>query len=158
MFSTEPKIFSVFPVKKTPPGAIFKKKGNLTATVNLFLRFFMDKIIISDLRLPVIVGTLAAERTRRQEISIDLELELDLAAAGRSDDLRDTVDYAEIERRVIELAENSSFRLLEALADAIGRLALSYDRIERCRVRIVKPRALRIARGVAIEMNFAKER
>ena len=64
----------------------------------------MDKIIISDLRLPVIVGTLPEERTRRQEIAIDLELDLDLAAAGRSDDLTDTVDYAEIERRVVELA------------------------------------------------------
>jgi len=118
----------------------------------------MDKIIINDLRLPVIVGTLPAERIRRQEISIDLELELDLAAAGQSDDLGHTVDYAEIERRVIELAENSSFRLLEALAGAIGRLVLSFDRIERCRVRITKPRALRLARGVAVEMNFAKER
>ena len=118
----------------------------------------MDKIIISDLRLPVIVGTLPHERERRQEIVIDLELSLDLAAAGRSDDLRNTVDYAEIERRVIELAENSSFRLLEALAGAIGKLVLSFDRIESCRVRITKPRALRVARGVAVEMNFAKER
>lgn len=117
----------------------------------------MDKIIISDLRLPVIVGTLPRERERRQEVSIELELEADLAAAGRSDDLADTVDYAEIERRVIETAENSSFRLLEALAGAIGRLALSYDRIARCRVRIAKPRALRLGR-VAVEMNFTKER
>ena len=118
----------------------------------------MDKIIISDLRLPVIVGTLPHERERRQEIVIDLELSLDLAAAGRSDELGDTVDYAEIERRVVELAENSSFRLLEALAGAIGRLVLSFDRIAGCRVRIAKPRALRVARGVAVEMNFAKER
>jgi len=118
----------------------------------------MDKIIISDLRLPVIVGTLPHERERRQEIAIDLELSLDLAAAGRSDDLRNTVDYAEIERRVIELAEKSSFQLLEALAGAIGELVLSFDRIESCRVRITKPRALLVARGVAVEMNFAKER
>ena len=118
----------------------------------------MDKIIIRDLRLPVIVGTLPRERERRQEIAIDLELALDLSAAGRSDNLGDTVDYAEIERRVIELAENSSFLLLEALAGAIGRLVLSFDGVECCRVRITKPRALRIARGVAVEMNFAKER
>ena len=119
----------------------------------------MDKIIISDLRLPVIVGTLPHERERRQEIAVDLELFLDLAAAGRSDDLAATVDYAEIERRVIEVAEGSSFRLLEALAGAIGDLVLSFDgRIEGCRVRITKPHALRVARGVAVEMNFAKER
>lgn len=117
----------------------------------------MDKIIISDLRLPVIVGTLPGERTRRQEIAIDLELAIDLADAGRSDNLRDTADYAEIERRVIETAENSSFLLIEALAGAIGRLALSFDRVEGCRVRITKPRALRRARSVAVEMNFAKE-
>ena len=118
----------------------------------------MDKIIISDLRLPVIVGTLSPERERRQEISIDLEVETDLSAAGRSDAIADTVDYAEIERRVIETAENSSFLLLEALAGAIGRVVLSFDRVEGCRVRVSKPRALRLGRSVAVEMNFAKER
>ena len=146
-------------MKKTPPGAIFIRVNIATALRErpAELHPIMDKIIISDLRLPVIVGTLPGERTRRQEIAIDLELAIDLADAGRSDNLRDTADYAEIERRVIETAENSSFLLIEALAGAIGRLALSFDRVEGCRVRITKPRALRRARSVAVEMNFAKE-
>ena len=141
-------------MKKTLPDAILKKEGNQIGN----MAGLMDKIIIGDLRLPVIVGTLPHERTRRQEVVIDLELSTDLAAAGRSDDLADTVDYSVIELRVIETAENSSFRLLEALAGAIGEVVLAFDRIAGCRVRISKPRALRRARRVAVEMNFTKER
>ena len=54
----------------------------------------MDRIIIRDLRVNALIGTLEHEHTRRQEIRADLELFLDLHPAGRSDDLAKSVDYS----------------------------------------------------------------
>lgn len=60
----------------------------------------MDRIFISGLRVNAIIGCYPAERERRQGVTIDVELETDLAEAARSDELADTVNYAEIEERI----------------------------------------------------------
>ena len=113
----------------------------------------MDRIIIRDLRANVLVGTLERERKYRQEVSAALTLELDLAPAGRSDDLTKSVDYSEIARRALEIMETSRFRLLEALGTALGKMLMEYPAVVRASVVLEKPRALDFAR-VAVEMNF----
>ena len=113
----------------------------------------MDKIIIRDLRANVLVGTLERERKYRQEIAAALTLELDLADAGRSDDLAKSVDYSEIARRTLKIMETSRFKLLEALGNAIGKMLMEYPAIIRASVLLEKPRALDFA-NVAVEMNF----
>ena len=113
----------------------------------------MDRIIIRDLRANVLVGTLERERKYRQEVSAALTLELDLAPAGRSDDLTKSVDYSEIARRALEIMETSRFRLLEALGTALGKMLMEYPAVVRASVVLEKPRALDFAR-VAVEMDF----
>ena len=115
----------------------------------------MDKIIISGLRANALVGTLEREQKYRQEIAADLTLELDLAPAGRSDDLTKSVDYSEIARRAREIMETGRFRLLEALGTALGDMLLEYAPVVRASVRLEKPRAVAPAR-VAVEMNFER--
>ena len=115
----------------------------------------MDKIMIRGLRANAIIGTLGSERVRRQEVRVTLELELDLSRAGASDDLADSVDYSEIERRALELVENSRFQLMEALGAALGRLLLEYAAVKRATVRLAKPHALRSSE-VEIVMEFER--
>jgi len=116
----------------------------------------MDKIIIRDLRANVLVGTLEREQQYRQEISVSLTLHLDLAAAGRNDDLTRSVDYSEIARRAQNIMETGRFRLLEALGTALGKMLMEYAPVRRAEVLLEKPRAIAPAR-VAIEMNFDRE-
>ena len=75
-------------------------------------------------------------------MTIDLELELDLQRAGRSDDLADTVDYAALHRRIIEIVESSSYALLEKLGDALLDAAFADRRVARATLRIAKPEIL----------------
>jgi len=77
----------------------------------------MDKIRICDLRLPVIIGTLEHERKFPQNVTVNVELAYDMRKAGQSDNLFDAVDYSAVERRIIEFVSQSSFHLLEALAE-----------------------------------------
>ena len=48
------------------------------------------------LRVLGVHGVLPEEQVRAQPFEVDLELHVDLAAAGKSDDLADTVSYADV--------------------------------------------------------------
>ena len=116
----------------------------------------MDRIIIRDLRANALVGTLEREQKYRQEITATLTLYLDLAPAGKTDDLTKSVDYAEVARRALEIMETGRFRLLEALGAKLGNMILEYAPVRRAEVLLEKPRALDFA-NVGIEMHFDRE-
>ncbi|MDB4957584.1 MAG: dihydroneopterin aldolase [Myxococcales bacterium] len=65
-------------------------------------------------------GYSAAERRGTRRFRVNLVLELPLAAAAASDRIADTVDYFKVSEIVVSLGTKSTFRLLEALAGAIG--------------------------------------
>src|SRR3954463_1137832 len=65
-------------------------------------------------------GYTAAERRGTRRFRVNLTLELPLAAAAASDRIADTVDYGKVSEVVVALGTRSTFRLLEALAGAIG--------------------------------------
>ena len=117
----------------------------------------MDKIFICDLKINPIIGLYPRERIHRQGLLLNVEIGLDLQAASYSDNLLDTVNYAEIEERIITLADNSKYLLIERLAGAIGRLVLEYPLVQSVKVRIEKPRAARYARAIAVELNFTRD-
>ena len=114
----------------------------------------MDKILIEGISVNAIIGTLDHERVRRQNLLIDIEISLDLKKAAATDDLFQSVDYSEIERRTVEIAETSSFKLLEALAGALGNMLLSYELVQSARVSLFKAAGSAAGRGVRVVMEF----
>ena len=116
----------------------------------------MDRIFIRDLNLAAIIGTLPHERKFRQNITLNIELCYDMSEPCRSDNLFDAVDYSAVERDIIEKVENSSFQLLEALAQSIADLCLSYTPVRKVKVRIDKPAAAVRARAIALEIERKK--
>src|ERR1700733_7875203 len=65
-------------------------------------------------------GYSAAERRGTRRFRVNLTLELPLGAAASSDRIADTVDYFKVSEAVVAIGTKSTFRLLEALAGAIG--------------------------------------
>jgi dihydroneopterin aldolase len=98
----------------------------------------VDKVRIEGLVCRAHVGVSAAERSKRQKILIDLELELDLGKAGQSDRVEHTVDYAAVAREVKKLAEERPFILVEAITEAAAGLLLKRFRIRTVTVRVWK--------------------
>jgi dihydroneopterin aldolase len=118
-----------------------------------------DRILLQGLRARGRHGVLPHERELGQLFVVDLELRLDLSAAGRSDDLGDTVDYGELAGRVAELVGGRPRRLLEALAEDLAALALADRRVDTVRVRVAKPHApLPTDATVAVELVRGRER
>lgn len=100
----------------------------------------MDRITIDDLRVMCLIGALPHEREAPQPLRIDLSLGVDLHDAGRTDELDDTVHYGLVAERVVAIAEESKFTLLERLAAAIGDAVLGFDRVEEVDVTVTKLR------------------
>ena len=95
-----------------------------------------DRIVVRGLRLWAHVGVLEGERRLGQWFELDLELAVDLAAAGRSDDLADSLDYGLLIQALQRQARSIRCRTLEHYAEQI--LAV-------CRAQG--------ARGVALELR-----
>ena len=112
----------------------------------------MDQILIRDLLVRCIVGVDERERMGKQDVLVQVTLYLDLRQAGRTDALEDTVDYKTLKKQIVEMAENSRFYLVEALAQRIADECFEHDQIEAVRVVVEKPGALRFARTVGVEI------
>lgn len=86
-----------------------------------------DRIELRGLRLVGIVGVLPEERTRSQPLEIDLDLLVDLSAAGASDALDDTVDYGAVCDALAEVVDRARPELLERLAVLLADTVLALD-------------------------------
>ena len=64
---------------------------------------------------------------------------LDLRRPGVDDDLAKTVDYGEVYEAAAQIVESTSFRLLEALAEAIAHEVLGDFPVDEVVVRVRKP-------------------
>ena len=99
-----------------------------------------DQIHINALRAVTVVGALPHEREIAQPLQIDLVLDVDLADAGVSDELDDTVNYGEVADRVIAAVEEAKDVLLERLATRVADVVLNFDRVEAVDVVVTKLR------------------
>jgi dihydroneopterin aldolase len=83
------------------------------------------KISIVDLEVFYRVGVPDAERARPQRLLLTVEMDCDFSAAARSDDVRDTIDYFAVSRRLLKFGEERSWKLIEKLAADIAGLILA---------------------------------
>ncbi|MDQ1509165.1 MAG: 7,8-dihydroneopterin aldolase/epimerase/oxygenase [Actinomycetota bacterium] len=89
----------------------------------------MDRILIAGLREMGVHGVQAEEQERAQPFQVDLELLVDLAPAGSSDTLADTVDYGVLCDAVRRVVADEHHQLLERLAARIADVCRSEARV-----------------------------
>src|SRR5437879_12609715 len=75
-------------------------------------------------------GVRPAEREQPQDFKVDIEVEADLAAAGRTDRLADTVDYTAVRAAARDVIEGESMERLEAMASASGARVIAMTGVE----------------------------
>jgi FolB domain-containing protein len=99
----------------------------------------VDVIRIEGMRVLGRHGADPGERDAPQPFDVTIELEIDLEPAARSDELKQTVNYAVVRDRAAEIVESTSFRLIERLAAEIARAVLEDERIAHAQITIAKP-------------------
>jgi len=83
-------------------------------------------------------GVTAAEKETGRVFEIDCELEVDLAEAGRSDRLKDTIDYQKVYEMIRTTVEGTAFSLLEGLASHLATIILDNFPAERVTLKVRK--------------------
>ena len=113
----------------------------------------MDIIFLTDLRVETVIGIWDWERKIRQTVSVDLEMAADIRKAAASDSVDDTLNYKSVAKRLQQFIGDSSFQLVETLAEEIAAIVLNEFDVAWVRVRLNKPGAIRGARDVGIRIE-----
>lgn len=87
-------------------------------------------------------GVFDFEKRDGQNFFVDLDLELDLSAASKSDDLRDSVDYSKLTSIALRAIEDQNFDLIERLAGFIAdAIKGEFPVVQKIAVTVHKPSA-----------------
>lgn len=100
-----------------------------------------DLVTLENLTFYGYHGVNPEERQLGQRFVVSLALSCDLRAAGRSDDLRQTINYAEVFRLTRDIVEGPPVNLIETVAERIAAAILANTRATQVVVRIQKPGA-----------------
>ncbi|MGN6741688.1 MAG: dihydroneopterin aldolase [Amnibacterium sp.] len=100
-----------------------------------------DRIRLSGLTVHAFHGVHPEEREQGQDFVVDVELDVPLAVAAATDDVRGTVHYGELAQAIVAAVERDPVDLIETVADRVARLVLDDERVDRVAVTIHKPQA-----------------
>ena len=115
----------------------------------------MTVIRVKDLSLRTFIGFKPHEKKHKQDVLIQLEVEVETSMVEHNDDYQAEgfYDYRSMTKSVIKLVEESRFDLLEALTRKVLDEIMSNPLVKKAKVEIEKPHALRYSRTVSVEMS-----
>ena len=114
----------------------------------------MDAIVIEGLKVNTVVGCFNWERQIIQPLMLDLTIRTSLEAAASSDELEDTLNYAEICSISAEVIQKAQPKLIEHAAKLVlNALFTTYPAIESIKIIIRKPAIIAEANSVGIRIE-----
>lgn len=101
-----------------------------------------DVVFLKGLRFYGFHGVHSEERALGQRFVLDVELEVDLRQAGRSDALVDTTSYSAVYKRVRAIVEGPPRQLIESVAEEVATVLLAeFPLVTAVSVTVHKPEA-----------------
>ena len=111
-----------------------------------------DKVLINDLTVDAILGILPKERVQAQRVVINLTIFTDTQPAAKSQNIADTVNYAELSSQAAQLTVEGEYLLIESLVEDLAALTLDHPTAKAVAVRVEKPQAVSAAGSVGVEI------
>lgn len=85
-------------------------------------------------------GVFSEENKLGQRFNVDVVLETDLSKAGKTDELKYTINYAKVYKLVKEIVEGPPKNLVESVAENIAdQLLNKFPTVHHCHVKVIKP-------------------
>lgn len=113
----------------------------------------MDIVFIEDLRIDTVIGIYDWERRVRQTLSFDIEMAFDNTVPAAGDDIVLTLNYKDVSKRLIDYVGNSSFGLVETLAERCAAIIREEFAVSWVRLKLSKPGAVRGAKSVGVRIE-----
>ena len=111
-----------------------------------------DKVLINDLTVDAILGILPEERVQAQRVVINLTIFTDTQPAAKSQNIADTVNYAELSSQAVQLTVEGEYLLIESLVEDLAALTLDHPTAKAVTVRVEKPQAVSATGSVGVEI------
>ncbi len=112
----------------------------------------MDKVFIKDLMVRGIIGISERERSKRQDIVVNVVLYTDITKGAESDNIEDCVSYRTAAKMIIAHIEKTARYTVEALSMDIAKMCLEMGGVQKVKVRVEKPGAVRFSKSVGVEI------
>lgn len=110
-------------------------------------------IFLEGLEIECVIGIYPHERTKEQLLLVDCQIDRDLAAAVKSDDVKDTVDYVHLAQALTKLAKDRKYKLIETFAEEGAALLIRDFGALRAEIKIMKPGAVEGANWPAVRVE-----
>ena len=111
----------------------------------------MEMIRIKNLKLRTLIGFSEWELEKKQDVVLNIKIEVDTPTAEKSDLVEDCFNYKQLTKAVIHEVENYRYNLVESLAGKVANMAFDNPCVKRVWVEIDKPHALRFCDSVSYE-------
>ncbi len=113
----------------------------------------MDKVFIKDLLVRGVIGISEHERSKPQDIVINVVIFMDITKGAQADDIEQCVNYRTAAKAIIAHVEKVSRFTVEALASDIAEICLGIAGVMKVKVKVEKPGAVRFSRSVGVEIT-----
>ena len=114
---------------------------------------YKKKILINDLLLNIFIGYYKLEKNRKQNVKFNIELNYADQNKNSDEDIKSIVDYGKIIKVIKNLTKNRHYNFLESLADDLFDELFKDKRINKIRLKIEKPDAIKETTSVGIEIT-----
>jgi len=118
-----------------------------------------DQVFLEGVELFGRLGVLHEEKRKGQRFVLDIAMGVDLSAAGTSDSLAQTVNYAAVFEMAKELMDAARYDLIESYAEALASSILeAFARVSFVKVVVRKPEAPIEGRFKSVGVEIVRER
>ena len=114
---------------------------------------YKKKVIIKDLLLNFVIGYYSAEKTKKQNVKFNIELNYTDQKNLNDNDIKSIVDYGRIIKVIKNMTKNKHYNFLESLADDLFDKLFKDERIDKIKLKIEKLDVIREAASVGIEIT-----
>ena len=119
----------------------------------------MDKLIINQFKLDTNIGIYQHEKENKQTLYFNLEVSTCLKKAGKSDNIKDTINYEKIIKVIKDISKNTVYNLLETLAeDIMNTLFTNSKSIQAIKITILKTDAIPEVNAIGVSLFREQER
>lgn len=116
----------------------------------------MAIIRIKNLLLRTYIGFKEDEIINKQDVVINMTIDVDHNNAIKKDAVDGSYNYRTITKQVIALVQDKRFKMLEKLAQCILDEIMANNNVRFAKVEVDKPHALRFAESVSIELEASR--
>ena len=113
----------------------------------------MATVQIKKIKISAILGTKPQERTKKQDILLDISFEYDAENAILGDNVSQAVDYEQLAANIKDSISRTQFYLLEKLTHFALEIIFQDQKVISATVTAYKPKALKDAKHVSVTLS-----